>query len=66
MTNLICTLATLAATMPLGDAPTTKPAVPLSALGWLFMLSSTISMTVLTLWCFARVLSDHAAESEKR
>ena len=27
-------------------------------LGWIFMLTSTISVTVLTLWCFARVLSE--------
>ena len=27
-------------------------------LGWIFMLVSTLSVTGLTLWCFARVLSD--------
>jgi hypothetical protein len=27
-------------------------------LGWIFMLASTISVTALTLWCFARVLSE--------
>lgn len=26
--------------------------------GWIFMLVSTISVTSLTLWCFARVLSE--------
>ena len=33
-----------------------KP-VGMQPLGWLFMLTSTISVTVLTLWCFARVLT---------
>lgn len=26
--------------------------------GWIFMLTSTISVTALTLWCFALVLSE--------
>lgn len=25
--------------------------------GWVFMLTSTLSMTVLTFWCFHKVLS---------
>ena len=29
----------------------------MNALGWLFMLTSTLSMTALTLWCFYRVLA---------
>ena len=28
----------------------------LDALGWIFLLASTLSMTVLTIWCFYRVL----------
>lgn len=33
----------------------------MNVLGWIFMLTSTISVTVLTLWCFGRVLSDKDA-----
>lgn len=28
----------------------------LTALGWIFMLVSTVSVTVLVIWCFRRVL----------
>ena len=30
--------------------------MPLNALGWTFMIVSVSFVTVLTLWCFARVL----------
>lgn len=29
----------------------------MNILGWIFLLTSTLSMTVLVLWCYARVLS---------
>ncbi len=30
--------------------------MPLDALGWIFMLVSVSFVTLLTLWCFSRVL----------
>ena len=29
----------------------------MNALGWIFMLTSTLTVTVLTFWCFYRVLT---------
>lgn len=39
----------------------------MTALGWLLMLTSTLSMTTLTLWCFYRVLtaSDDRTDSDR-
>lgn len=39
--------------IPAGGAPTTA----LTFLGWLFLLVSTLSMTVWVIWCFRRVLT---------
>jgi hypothetical protein len=39
------------------SAPAGLRARPLTPLGWAFMLTSIISVTILTAWCFYRVLS---------